>query len=952
MQRPAGLLLTALMLATPIAGSTQTTERQYLSGTDKDQTVAWEFQVSGGRRAGVWSSIPVPSNWELQGFGAYRYGGPAPRPEEQGRYRLRFDVPRAWRGRRVDLVFEGSMTDTEAWIDGKPVGPKHQGAFTEFRYDVTRLLRLGADQRLEVLVAKESTDASVNEAERHSDFWIFGGIYRPVYLEAHPPEYVERLAIDARHDGAFRMAVHLRHVAGAGVVTAQIETMGGEPVGAPVSAPVAAGADTVTLETRLERPAAWTAESPNLYRVVVSLERSGRAIHTTTERFGFRTVELRPRDGLYVNGVKVRLKGVNRHSFWPDSGRATSRAVSETDVALIKDMNMNAVRMSHYPPDRSFLEVCDERGLYVLDELTGWQHRYDTKVGHGLVRELVVRDVNHPSVLFWDNGNEGGFNYDLVGDYAVHDPQKRPVIHPWQNEAGKINTTHYRDYDCCAGKYLNGPELVMPTEVLHGLYDGGHGAGLADLWSRMLHSPLAVGAFLWDLADEGIVRTDRDGALDTDGNHGADGIVGPYREKEASFFTIQEIWSPVFLELGRLDRLPPTFDGRLRVENRYDFTNLDSASFGWRLERFPGPDMPAAGAVTQAQGTVAAPPVGPGDRGTLALPLPANWRESDALSLTAFDAGGKSIHTWTWMTRGPDEIRGRIVPASGTAASSGTSASPSEVAASSRVSGSATGHETAGQVLLDASGTRVAIDRATGQLASVERDGQHVSLANGPRIVEGKAMLTSLVHRPDGDGYVVEAAYEGELKEVRWRLDGSGWLELSYRYVNPGRHAHLGVTFDYPESQVTGMRWLGRGPYRVWKNRIQGTSYDVWQKAYNDTRTGADWTYPEFKGHHANFYWAVLETKELPITVVSDTEDLFLRVLTPRYGDSPTFTAVAFPEGDISFLHAIAPIGTKFAGPETMGPESQPNESVADHPLQRMGGYEGRLFFRFGPPAP
>ena len=582
------------MLTAPASGFTQTTERQYLSGTDKDHTVPWDFMVTGGRRAGAWSTIPVPSNWELQGFGTYKYGGPAPRPDEQGRYRHRFDVPRAWRGKRVDLVFEGSMTDTEAWIDGKPVGPKHQGAFYEFRYDVTALLRFGARHQLEVLVSKESSNESVNEAERHSDFWIFGGLYRPVYLEARPAESIERVAIDARHDGAFRMDVHLDHLAGSGVVTARIETTDGQPVGDPFSAPVAAGADQVTLETRVERPAAWTAESPSLYRVAVSLERGGKALHTTTERFGFRTVELRPRDGLYVNGVKVRLKGVNRHSFWPDSGRTTSRAVSEMDVKLIKDMNMNAVRMSHYPPDRHFLEVCDELGLFVLDELTGWQHHYDTEVGRKLVRELVVRDVNHPSVIFWDNGNEGGFNFDLVGEYPLYDPQKRPVIHPWQNEAGKINTTHYRAYDCCAGKYLDGPELVMPTEVLHGLYDGGHGAGLADLWSRMLQNPLAVGAFLWVLADEGVVRTDRDGALDTDGNHAPDGIVGPHREKEASFFTIKDVWSPVFLELGRLDRLPPTFDGRLRVENRYDFTDLDQVSFEWRLVRFAGPDSPTA----------------------------------------------------------------------------------------------------------------------------------------------------------------------------------------------------------------------------------------------------------------------------------------------------------------------------------------------------------------------
>jgi Beta galactosidase small chain/Domain of unknown function (DUF4981) len=445
----------------------------------------------------------------------------------------------------------------------------------------------------------------------------------------------------------------------------------------------------------------------------------------------------------------------------------------------------------------------------------------------------------------------------------------------------------------------------------------------------MLQNPLAVGAFLWVLADEGVVRTDKEGILDTDGNHAPDGIVGPYREKEASFFTIKEVWSPIFVELSRLDRLPPTFDGRLRVENRYDFTDLAQVAFEWRLQRFPGPADAGLGHVEIARGPVASPRVAPGDRGTLDLRLPAGWRDSDALSLTARDAQGREIHTWTWMTQGQGDVRRRVV-------SSG---------------GRASGQEESGHILLEASGTRVRIDRATGRLAAVERDGRRVSLANGPRIIDGNATLTSLVHRPEGDGYVVEAAYEGNLKSVRWRMDGSGWLELSYRYVNPGRRAHLGVTFDYPESQVTGMRWLGRGPYRVWKNRIPGSAFGVWQKAYNDTRTGADWVYPEFKGHHADLYWAVLATRELPITVVTDTEDLFLRVLTPREGVNPQFTAVAFPEGDLSFLHGIPPIGTKFARAETHGPESQLNEAVGENPTQLMGGYAATLFFHFGDPA-
>jgi beta-galactosidase/beta-glucuronidase len=132
------------------------------------------------------------------------------------------------------------------------------------------------------------------------------------------------------------------------------------------------------------------------------------------------------------------LKGVNRHSFRPDTGRALTHANSYEDVKLIRGMNMNAVRMSHYSPEESFLEACDELGLYVLDELSGWQHSHDTEVGRKLVRELVERDVNHPAILFWDNGNEGGFNRELDPEYARYDPQHRKVLHPGTRMTGWI----------------------------------------------------------------------------------------------------------------------------------------------------------------------------------------------------------------------------------------------------------------------------------------------------------------------------------------------------------------------------------------------------------------------------------------------------------------------------------------------------------------------------------
>src|SRR5215204_1117476 len=179
------------------------TEIRYLSGTGTDDAVFWDFFCTEGRKSGAWSRIRVPSNWELEGFGAYQYGGdhlrePNKFPKEQGKYRLYFDSPQRWRGRVVHLVFEGSMTDTEVWINGKSAGPVHQGAFYRFKFDVTSLLKFGERNLLEVTVSKESSNASVNRAERLGDYWNFGGIFRPVYLEVFPDSFIDWTAIDAR----------------------------------------------------------------------------------------------------------------------------------------------------------------------------------------------------------------------------------------------------------------------------------------------------------------------------------------------------------------------------------------------------------------------------------------------------------------------------------------------------------------------------------------------------------------------------------------------------------------------------------------------------------------------------------------------------------------------------------------------------------------------------------
>ena len=164
----------------------QKTEIQYLSGLDKDHTVQWDFFINNGMNRDKWSKIGVPSNWELQGFGSYLYGKVNKEINETGLYKYEFTVSKTWKKKKVYIVFEGSMTDTEVKINGKLAGPIHQGAFYQFKYDISELLNWEGKNLLEVTVTKESANESVNRAERLSDYWVFGGIFRPVYLKAVP----------------------------------------------------------------------------------------------------------------------------------------------------------------------------------------------------------------------------------------------------------------------------------------------------------------------------------------------------------------------------------------------------------------------------------------------------------------------------------------------------------------------------------------------------------------------------------------------------------------------------------------------------------------------------------------------------------------------------------------------------------------------------------------------
>jgi hypothetical protein len=930
--------LAALILS--LSAPAQDTQRQYLSGHGKDDAVPWKFFCTSGARSGYWTNLSVPSHWDMQGFGTLNYHRDAPSAsDERGLYECDFTVPANWSKQRVFLVFEGVMTDTSAKLNGQSVGPTHQGSFYRFKYDVTQWLQTGTTNKLEVEVRKHSTDPSVNNAERNADYWVFGGIYRPVYLEAAPSQFIERVAIDAQADGNFAMDVFVNGATNGEVLEAQIVSGDGKAVGQPFvwssafrrSGPAEAGTPNATLRTKIASPRTWTAETPNLYGVEVRLKRGDQLIHRYRQRFGFRTMEVRDGDGLYVNGHRVILKGADRHSFWPDSGRCLSEAVHRLDITTMKDMNMNAVRMSHYPPDAEFLDLCDELGLYVLDELAGWHNKYNNDIGRKLVEEMVTRDVNHPCILFWDNGNEGGFNTNLDALFVQFDPQQRRVLHPWAPFSG-VNTAHYLAYDtaevACEGKamfYHNGSESVntndstkyiyMPTEFMHGLYDGGAGAGLEDYWKMMSASKVLGGGFIWALTDDAVKRPDT-GQMDTAGNQAPDGIVGPYREHEGSFNAIKEIWSPI--------QVTRAADGKFTVENHYSFIDASQCKFTWQVRRFHGPKEDDAGFEVLREDEAKMPSIPPGGKGRLAPPEGID-ESFNATALVVQDPAGRELWTWVW----PVTNAGSILHAS--------------VAQMVSIA------ETSEAIEAKSGDFVVKFSKQTGCLSEVTRGTQKFSLANGPRLVlsnplppSHRAGLANITFTQDGRDAVVSAKSSEGLKSVTWRVHGSGWVQCDYRYAAEGTNDFFGVAFDYPEDYVKSKRWLGDGPFRVWKNRQRGVTLNVWENDYNNTITGhRDWIYPEFKGCFANVRWLKLDTTEGAITI-KPANIPFVQVLTPEQPPDNLVgkTKVNLPSVGLAFLDGIPAIGTKFKDARGGGPQGQPNVA--------HGEYSGLVSFYFG----
>lgn len=274
------ITLLTMVCATQLANA-QNTEKVYLSGTGSDNTVNWEFFCTGGMNANKWTKIAVPSCWELQGFGKYDYGfaKDSVRGKEKGLYKHTFNVPSSWKGKVINIVFEGVMTDAEVKINGQSAGPVHQGAFYAFKYDISKLVKHGENNLLEVTVSKHSANESVNNAERKADFWIFGGIFRPVWLEVLPEIRIEKIHLYGGADGKF-----IADIKAAGSPLFDVKAALYDERGVLMDTAnfqhtnLYSAWTSFRAEKKIRNYKLWSPESPVLYTAVITIVKGGKTM--------------------------------------------------------------------------------------------------------------------------------------------------------------------------------------------------------------------------------------------------------------------------------------------------------------------------------------------------------------------------------------------------------------------------------------------------------------------------------------------------------------------------------------------------------------------------------------------------------------------------------------------------------------------------------------------------
>ena len=589
----------------------------------------------------AWDTIDVPSIWQMRGYDIPIYSNikypysirkkSIPSIDYNnnpvGSYRRTFDIPKEWKGREIFINFDGVDSAFYVWINGEMVG-YHQDSMTPAEFNITKYVK----QKGNVLAVEvyRYCDGSYLEDQ---DMWRYSGIYRDVYLFSTPKIHIRDFFVycdlDEKHiDATLNVKVKVYNYGGtnANNYTTEISLldMGGKSVGSEIlmSSSIyikANSEEVINLKANVENPNKWSAETPYLYDLLLSLKNSdGKVIEVEHCKFGFRKIEFMPTGAIHINGKSIIFKGVNRHEFDPDQGRAIPYSRMVQDVKLMKQNNINSVRTSHYPNHPKWYDLCDEYGLYVIDEcnlethgLRGKLPKSDPKWTDAVVDRMVSmveRDKNHPCIFLWSLGNEAGFGDNFremkkaanaidptrkihyEGDYGIKISDVYSSMYGSAQRLAKsgefkfLFTIPYITHVVRGKQYKGKPRMLC--EYAHAMGNGlGNFYQFIDVFEKYEN---IVGGYIWDWVDQGLRKKDEDGNefWAYGGDYGDEpndkwfcinGIILPDRQPNPSLHEVKKIYQNI--KVYPMDLIGRT----VKIHNKYWFMNLKFVDVAWEL---------------------------------------------------------------------------------------------------------------------------------------------------------------------------------------------------------------------------------------------------------------------------------------------------------------------------------------------------------------------------------
>ncbi|MFC6859555.1 glycoside hydrolase family 2 TIM barrel-domain containing protein [Zunongwangia atlantica] len=571
-----------------------------------------------------WDNIEVPGDWQMQGYDfplyvsagfTFKINPPFVDTTYNpvGSYKRTFDLPKSKFDKNEDyfLHFGAVNSAFYVWINGEKVGYK-EGTKTPSEFKITQYLKPG-ENSIAVEVYRWSSASYLED----QDFWRLSGIERDVYIYKTPKSRIKDFFVTPGLDENYDKGI----LDGYAVIASEkkklqldLRIWDGEKIISEISKPIAeAKNDTLNFQISDLDIKHWSAETPNLYSLSLSLNDGDKTLMATSAKIGFRTSEIKGGQ-LLVNGKPILLKGVNRHEHDQNSGHVISRESMLQDIKLFKEYNINAVRNSHYPVDPYWYELCDEYGIYMIDEANLESHGfgYDEdktpankpefeQMHHDRIARMMQTNKNHPSIIIWSMGNEAGDGPAFIENYhwlKNNDPS-RPVQYERAERGENFQEPHtdiipwmYASVDYIKSNYLgNYPDRpFIWCEYAHGM--GNSTGDLVDLWDFVYENPQIQGGFIWDWVDQGFVKTDENGddywtyggdygpdRYRHDANFVINGLVNPDRTPHPALYEVKDVYQNVDIRLKNRNSGTFTFE----IENRFFFTNLKEYEISYEL---------------------------------------------------------------------------------------------------------------------------------------------------------------------------------------------------------------------------------------------------------------------------------------------------------------------------------------------------------------------------------